>query len=123
MQSQPILQQSTEVLGEGSKAVIDSADQYEVFNNAHASDPSHSMLSKVIRLAASPIQCTTFIYVSQDHFGLILNEPAGKIAQVLIQYTTKLIVEAWFDYNSNPDRVIDKVCTSLRAMSMIAVNG
>ncbi|KAK0465515.1 Het-C-domain-containing protein [Desarmillaria tabescens] len=61
----PILTQATSALGEGSKAVIDSDDQYEVFDNADASDPSHSLLSK-------------------DHFGLILNEPAGKIAQIVV---------------------------------------
>jgi hypothetical protein len=47
MLHKPILEQATGALGEGSKAVIDSDDQYEVFNNPRASDPSHSMLSKV----------------------------------------------------------------------------
>ncbi|KAA1471379.1 Het-C-domain-containing protein [Dentipellis sp. KUC8613] len=86
----PILTEATEVLGEGSKAVIDSDDQYEVFNNPRASDPSHSLLSK-------------------DHFQLILNEPAGKIAQVVVQHTVQLIVQAWFDDRSNPDEVIDRI--------------
>lgn len=44
---QPILKQVTDVLSEGSQAVIDSDDQYEVFTNPNASDPSHSLLSKV----------------------------------------------------------------------------
>lgn len=66
---QPLLQQVSSVLAEGSQAVIDSDDQYEacsfgslgnldlysstsccavqVFNNPNASDPSHSLLSKV----------------------------------------------------------------------------
>jgi hypothetical protein len=86
----PILKEATCTLSEGSKVVIDSDDQYEVFNKPNASDPSHSLLSK-------------------DHFALILNEPAGKIAQVLVQYTVKLIVNAWFDARSNPDQVIDQV--------------
>ncbi|KAK0486384.1 heterokaryon incompatibility Het-C [Armillaria novae-zelandiae] len=85
----PILSQVTTVLGEGSKAVIDSDDQYEVFNNADASDPSHSILSK-------------------DHFGLILNEPAGKIAQVVVVHSVQLIVQAWSD-DSDPNDVIDKI--------------
>jgi hypothetical protein len=38
-------------------------DQYEVFNNPNASDPTHSLLAK-------------------DHFGVILNEPAGELAKV-----------------------------------------
>ncbi|KAF9270787.1 Het-C-domain-containing protein [Marasmius fiardii PR-910] len=85
----PILEQATGVLGEGSKAVIDSDDQYEVFNNPNASDPSHSMLSK-------------------DHFNLILNEPAGKIAKVVVTYSVQLIVQAWSD-DSDPDQVIDRI--------------
>ncbi|ETW86830.1 hypothetical protein HETIRDRAFT_121390 [Heterobasidion irregulare TC 32-1] len=86
----PILKQTTDVLGEGSKAVIDSDDQYEVFNDPRASDPSHSLLSK-------------------DHFQLILNEPAGKIAQVVVQNTVNLIVKAWFDESEDPNQVINQV--------------
>ncbi|KAK0246194.1 Het-C-domain-containing protein [Armillaria nabsnona] len=85
----PILTQATSALGEGSKAVIDSDDQYEVFNDANASDPSHSLLSK-------------------DHFGLILNEPAGKIAQIVVVNSVQLIVEAWSN-NSDPDDVINRI--------------
>ncbi|KAH8120007.1 Het-C-domain-containing protein [Phellopilus nigrolimitatus] len=85
----PVLQQATGVLGEGSKAVIDSDDQYAVFNDPNASDPSHSLVSK-------------------DHFGLILNEPAGKIAQKVVEYSVNLIVEAWFN-DGNSNRVIDKI--------------
>ena len=29
----------------------------------------------------------------QDHFGLILNEPAGKIAQRIVEYSVNLIVQ------------------------------
>ncbi|KAJ7597340.1 Het-C-domain-containing protein [Mycena floridula] len=85
----PILQQATGVLGEASKTVIDSDDQFEVFDNPQATDPSHSLLSK-------------------DHFGLILNEPAGKIAQLVVVHSTQLIVSAWND-NSDPDRVVDQI--------------
>ncbi|KAI0308086.1 heterokaryon incompatibility Het-C [Multifurca ochricompacta] len=67
---QIILSEATSTLGEGSKGVIDSADQYEVFDNLHASDPSHRLLSK-------------------DHFALILNEAVGKVAQVVVQHTVK----------------------------------
>lgn len=86
----PILQQSTTALQEGSAAVIDTADQYEVFTNPDASDPSHSLLSK-------------------DHFGLILNEPAGKIALVVVKHTVELIVEAWYDHNKDVGQTINQV--------------
>ncbi|KAG6878317.1 hypothetical protein C0993_008914 [Termitomyces sp. T159_Od127] len=85
----PLLQQATGVLGEGSKAVVDSADQYEVFDNPDASDPSHSFLSK-------------------DHFDLILNEPAGKIAQLVVENTVNLIVQAWAQ-NNDPEEVINQI--------------
>ncbi|THH19681.1 hypothetical protein EW146_g1532 [Bondarzewia mesenterica] len=65
----PILKQATEVLGEGSKAVIDSEDQYE----------------------------------------LILNEPAGKVAQVVVRYAVNLLVKAWSDRNEDPDQVINQI--------------
>ncbi|KAF7307412.1 Heterokaryon incompatibility protein het-c [Mycena indigotica] len=85
----PILQQATSVLGEGSKAVIESDDQYEVFNNPYASDPSHSLLSK-------------------DHFGLILNEPAGKIAILVVRHSVNVIVQAWSN-NDNPNHAVDVI--------------
>lgn len=37
----------TDALGDGSRLVIDQDDQYEVYDTPSASDPSHSMLSKV----------------------------------------------------------------------------
>ncbi|KAJ8480697.1 hypothetical protein ONZ51_g6470 [Trametes cubensis] len=86
----PILKQVTDVLMDGSKAVIDTDDQYKVFDDPDASDPSHSLLSK-------------------DHFALILNEPAGKIALVVVQYSVKLLVDAWFNDEVDPDRVIDQI--------------
>ncbi|KAF7302983.1 Heterokaryon incompatibility protein het-c [Mycena kentingensis (nom. inval.)] len=85
----PILQQATSALGEGSKAVIDQDDQYEVFNNPRASDPSHSLLSK-------------------DHFGLILNEPAGKIAILVVKHSVEIIVQAWSN-NDDPNRAVDQI--------------
>ncbi|KAI9462276.1 heterokaryon incompatibility protein Het-C-domain-containing protein [Lactarius psammicola] len=104
----PILKEATSTLSEGSKVVIDCADQYEVFDRPNASDPSHSLLSKVCRLRVLGSTDLDLAAV-QDHFALILNEPAGKIAQVVVQYTVKLVVNAWSDNRSNPDRVIDQV--------------
>ncbi|KAF9039899.1 heterokaryon incompatibility Het-C [Panaeolus papilionaceus] len=85
----PILMETTSVLDEGSQTVINNDDQFEVFNNPHAHDPSHSMLSK-------------------DHFGLVLNEPAGKIAQIVVRHSVNLIVPAWSN-NEDPDQVIDQI--------------
>jgi hypothetical protein len=45
---------------------------------------------------------------------------AGKIAQVLVQYTVKLIVSAWFEARSNPDQVIDQVTKNPRSFVFAA---
>ncbi|GAA5835537.1 hypothetical protein JCM11251_002958 [Rhodosporidiobolus azoricus] len=89
----PIMGQATTVLGQGSQAVLQSEDQYEVFNNPHASDPTHSFLSK-------------------DHFALILNEPAGQVAILILQHTVKAIVKAWEDNGINPHQVASDVLSA-----------
>lgn len=48
----------------------------KVWSNPNASDPTHSLLSK-------------------DHFGLILNEPAGNIAIIMVRWAVNHIVGAW----------------------------
>ncbi|KDQ14431.1 hypothetical protein BOTBODRAFT_132240 [Botryobasidium botryosum FD-172 SS1] len=92
----PILQNATGTLHEGSAAVIDTDDQYEVFNNPYASDPSHSLLSK-------------------DHFSLILNEPAGQIAQIIVRHSVNLIVKSWYNKRADPQQVIDQASKILEA--------
>ncbi|KAK6902780.1 heterokaryon incompatibility protein HET-C [Kwoniella mangroviensis CBS 8886] len=90
----PLVGTATAALGQTSQAVIDSHDQYEVWNDPYASDPTHSFLSK-------------------DHFGLILNQPAGEIAQIVVEYTVKLVVQAW-DNNSMPvEQVTEPVLQAL----------
>jgi hypothetical protein len=64
------------------------------------------LLSKVHKVVYSLY--TSLKNYFQDHFGLILNEPAGKIAQVVVEHSVNLIVRAWGD-NSNPDNVITQV--------------
>ncbi|KAG6851362.1 hypothetical protein H0H93_005760 [Arthromyces matolae] len=102
----PLLQQATGVLGEGSKSVIDSEDQYEVFDDPNASDPSHSFLSKVCTHKSHDTDAD--YRAAQDHFDLILNEPAGKIAQLVVENSVNLIVQAWGQDN-NPDEVINQI--------------
>ncbi|GAA5857550.1 hypothetical protein JCM8547_009336 [Rhodosporidiobolus lusitaniae] len=89
----PIMGQATTVLGQGSAAVINNEDQFEVFNNPHASDPTHSFLSK-------------------DHFALILNEPAGQVAILILTHTVKAIVKAWEDNSLDPRSVAADVLTA-----------
>lgn len=64
---------ATGTLQNGSAAVINNQDQYEVFNNPHADDPTHSLLSK-------------------DHFGLVrfctpdFSDAKARINHVLSYY-------------------------------------
>ena len=50
-----------------------------MFDNPKASDPTHSIIAK-------------------DHVDLILNEPAGKIAQVVVEHTVGLVVNVSADW-------------------------
>lgn len=77
----PSLKELSTVLTKQSKSVVDEDKaQFEVFEDAYASDPTHSMLSK-------------------DHFDNILNEPCGIVAQAVVEHTVNLVVAAWSDPN------------------------
>ncbi|CAL1699350.1 unnamed protein product [Somion occarium] len=90
----PIMKQATTGLMAASGEVIDSHDQYEVFNDSRASDPTHSFLSK-------------------DHFNLILNEPAGQLGKIILTHAVKLIVQAWDDPSINVHAVTEDILQSL----------
>ena len=49
----PLIGTATTALGQSSQAVVDSQDQYEVWNNWTASDPTHSFLAKVTQTSLS----------------------------------------------------------------------
>ncbi|KAF8328217.1 uncharacterized protein EI90DRAFT_2926740 [Cantharellus anzutake] len=86
----PLLQGASTQLSAASAEVVNKADQYEVFNDPMASDPTHSFLSK-------------------DHFALILNDPAGKLAQVIVKHAVTMVVKAWDDPKSDPRDAIEGI--------------
>ncbi|CAE6433141.1 unnamed protein product [Rhizoctonia solani] len=90
----PILQSATTALQSGSAEVINSHDQYEVFNDPRASDPTHSFLSK-------------------DHFGLILNEPAGNLAKLIVSHSVRMVVNAWDNPSVHPKEVIEPILSCM----------
>ncbi|KAG2341613.1 Het-C-domain-containing protein [Suillus weaverae] len=90
----PILENATAGLSSASSEVINKHDQYEVFNDPYASDPTHSFLSK-------------------DHFNLILNEPAGNIAKIILKHTVNLVTKAWDDSSLNVNQVTDEALQCL----------
>ncbi|KAI0819917.1 Het-C-domain-containing protein [Trametes gibbosa] len=90
----PLMKQATSGLMAASGEVINTHDQYEVFHDPRASDPTHSFLSK-------------------DHFNLILNEPAGNLGKIILTYTANLVVKAWDDPSINVHGVTDDILQCL----------
>jgi len=86
----PIMSQATTVLKEGSEVVVDNPDQYRVFDDDDFWHPTHSLLAK-------------------DHFSMILNEPAGKVARVVVRHAVEDIVRAWDDVSIDPNQVVHHV--------------
>lgn len=86
----PAMKTLTTQLQAGAHTVINKADQYEVFTNPNAMDPTHSLLSK-------------------DHFDLILNEVGGNLAVIIIKHTVNNVVRAWDDPSINPHQIIDTI--------------
>ncbi|KAH9462001.1 hypothetical protein Pst134EB_005916 [Puccinia striiformis f. sp. tritici] len=86
----PIMQSATGTLHSGSAAVINKQEQFEVFDNPHADDPTHSLLSK-------------------DHFGLILNEPAGNLAKIIVKHAVNGVVQAWGSTSVDPYQTVNKI--------------
>jgi uncharacterized membrane protein YgcG len=84
----PIINSASASLKQGSSTVLESAakHQFEVWTNPQSTDPTHSMLSK-------------------DHFSNILNQPAGQIAVVILQYVAPRVIYAW----DHPDIAVDQV--------------
>ncbi|KAL2759460.1 hypothetical protein ACRALDRAFT_1039377 [Sodiomyces alcalophilus JCM 7366] len=89
---QPIIQQVSKMLKEGSSSLIGaSADsQYNTWDDPTCTDPTHSMLSK-------------------DHFTNILNSCAGRISVTILQYTVPRVVYAWENPGVPVDEVIDDI--------------
>ncbi|KAI8635369.1 heterokaryon incompatibility Het-C [Xylariaceae sp. FL1651] len=63
-------------------------------DDSEASDPSHSDLSK-------------------DHFGNVLNPPAGLVATVTTNWTVQQVVKCWDDPKLDAQKVIDEIITIL----------
>ncbi|KAI0051363.1 Het-C-domain-containing protein [Auriscalpium vulgare] len=90
----PILSTASSQLSTASSEVINKHDQYEVFNDPRADDPTHSFLSK-------------------DHFDLILNEPAGNLAKIVVKYSVSRIAKAWDDTSVNVHNLAEDILQCL----------
>jgi len=43
---------------------------------------------------------------------------AGKVAQIVVQHSVNVVVQAWSDDRANPDQVIDQVTRDLRNLPL-----
>ncbi|KUL84723.1 hypothetical protein ZTR_07642 [Talaromyces verruculosus] len=84
----PLINAASKSLQTGSMGVVESSaqHQYEVWDNPHCTDPTHSMLSK-------------------DHFANMLNEPAGQVAAAILRYVVPRILYAWQHIDVPVDQV------------------
>ncbi|KAG8857979.1 hypothetical protein FRB96_005470 [Tulasnella sp. 330] len=76
------------------RVIFDSPDQWEVFNDTKSTSPSHSVISK-------------------DHFHMILNEPAGMIAQISTLNAVDKVAQLWANASMDVDRTIDIILESI----------
>lgn len=108
----PLLKTATSQLMTASTEVINSSDQYEVFNDPRASDPTHSFLSKdhFVRIRAHRMRQALTPFQN-----LILNEPAGNLAMIIVKHTVSLVVKAWADTSVHPRSVTEDVLQCLYA--------
>lgn len=58
------------------------------------------------------------MYLLAQNFSqnLILNEPAGQIAKVIVTYSVQLIVKSWDDPGMNPRDVTEPILECLRVV-------
>jgi hypothetical protein len=92
----PLLGTATETLANSSHAILNAHanEQFEVWNNPNSSDPTHSFLSK-------------------DHFAVLLNEPAGQIAQLIVKFSAERVAQAWSDSNIDPRQPVEDILQCL----------
>lgn len=63
-------------------------------NDSKDSNPSHSDIAK-------------------DHFSNVLNQPAGLVATVITNWTTRMVVRCWDEKNQDADDMINHILTIL----------
>ena len=86
----PLIKAASKSLQTGSAGVVDASGkhQYEPWTDPHCTDPTHSLLSK-------------------DHFANILNEPAGQVASVIVEYVAPRILYAWQHIDVSENEVLE----------------
>jgi Heterokaryon incompatibility protein Het-C len=61
-------------------------------------------------------------WLTTDHFSCYLNEPAGKVAIVIVRHAVQQVVSAWSDPSIDPNRAIDSILTVFCHPSLLIRN-
>lgn len=92
---EPSLQETRNAVKAAADAAQEAGDKSDIFRDeSEDSNPSHSNIAK-------------------DHFSNLLNQPAGLVATVITNWTTRMVVRCWDERNQNADEMIDYILTIL----------
>ena len=89
----PIIDAISKQVKAGSSGVVDASGrhQYEPWTDPLCTDPTHSLLSK-------------------DHFGNMLNSPAGEMAGAIVKYVAPRVLYAWEHPDIPVEQILNDVC-------------
>ena len=89
----PIIDAISKQVKSGSSGIVDASGrhQYEPWTDPLCTDPTHSLLSK-------------------DHFGNMLNSPAGELASAILKYVAPRVLYAWEHPDIPVEQVLNDVC-------------
>ena len=92
---EPSLQETRNAVKAAADAAQEAGDKSDIFRDgSEDSNPSHSDIAK-------------------DHFSNLLNQPAGLVATVITNWTTRMVVRCWDERNLKADEMIDYILTIL----------
>ena len=92
---EPALQDTRNAVKGAQDAAQDFGKQSNIWADSSTdSNPSHSDIAK-------------------DHFSNLLNQPAGLVATVITNWTTRMVVRCWSDKTQDADDMINHILTIL----------
>ncbi|KAK3626240.1 hypothetical protein LTR56_019911 [Elasticomyces elasticus] len=92
---EPSLQEVRNAAKAASVAASEAGKQSDIFRDGSKdSNPSHSDIAK-------------------DHFSNLLNQPAGLVATVITNWTTRMVVQCWDDKDQSADDMINRILSIL----------
>jgi hypothetical protein len=92
---EPSLQETRNAVKAARDAAQEAGKQSDIWGDeSEDSNPSHSDIAK-------------------DHFSNVLNQPAGLVATVITNWTTRMVVRCWDEKDQDADDMINHILTIL----------